>query len=198
MTCFSLCAVERYQEPRQEKTALCHSSQTFTRIIDERLQTAFQNPYNEKAHCDTMTSRNLESEIKVLKQLENLMEQKRGVAVQDPIRHILNSIIAHDFTKIPRSTLDEIASKLELLKNAGWDVERLRRRHSDLMKDLNSTIEELRQIPTYEHFSDPYEFADSTADNFKLLTYTFVDIRYLLEEVDCLCSNYVATVKKYL
>ncbi len=137
----------------------------------------------------------LDKEIAVSKELRAMIDQRHETA-QDLIRYGLRNIVSDEFLKVPKDMLDSIRKKLELLGSVGWDTDRLTRRHLELIKELDSIANQLKQTPKYEHLSDPYAFADSMAESFKLLIYSFIDIGYLMEEVDCLCRNYVTTIEK--
>ncbi len=137
----------------------------------------------------------LDKEIAISKELHTMIDQKHETA-QDLIRYSLSNIVSDEFLKVPKEMLGSIRKKLELLASAGWDIDRLTKRHLELVKELDSIANQLKQTPKYEHLSDPYAFADSMTESFKLLTYSFLDIGYLMEEVDCLCRNYVMIIGK--
>lgn len=92
--------------------------------------------------------------------------------------------------------LDSTRRKFELLGSVGWDIDRLTTRHLELVIELDSIAKQLKLTPKYQHLSDPYAFVDSMTESFKPLTYSFIDIRCLMEDVDCLCRNYILTIGK--
>lgn len=124
------------------------------------------------------------------------MIDQRHETAQDLIRYSLSNIVSDEFLRVPKDMLDSVSKKLELLGSVGWDIDRLARRRLELVKELDSIANQLKQTPKYQHLPDPYAFADSMTESFKLLTYSFIDIGYLMEEVDCLCRNYVTTIEK--
>jgi flagellar biosynthesis/type III secretory pathway chaperone len=129
------------------------------------------------------------------RELHGIIDQRHETA-QDLIRYSLSNIVSDEFLKFPKDMLDSIHKRLELLRTVGWDIDRLTRRHLELVKELDSIANQLKQLPKYQHLSDPYAFADSMTESLKLLIYSFVDIGYLMEEVNCLCRNYVITIEK--
>jgi hypothetical protein len=137
----------------------------------------------------------LDKEIALAKELRTLIDQKHETS-QDLLRYVLGSIVSDEFLTVPRDLLGSIRKKLRLLGDAGWDIDRLTRRQTQLAKELDSIADQLKRTPKYEHLSDPYALADSMSESFKLLTYCFIDVGYLMEETDCLCRNYVSTIER--
>lgn len=139
---------------------------------------------------------NLEKEIKVLNELRGLLAQEHVGGVRRMLSDTTNKLVADEFLLTPRKILDSTSSKLDLLGSVGLDVQRLSSRHSELVKEIDSVVKELKRVPEHESLSDPYNFADSMLGTLKVLIYSFIDIGYLQEEVDNLCSNYVTIMEK--
>lgn len=138
----------------------------------------------------------LGKEIEVLNQLRRLLAQEHVGGARRLLYDIKNNMVSDEFLLTPRETLASISSKLDLLESAGLDVGRLSGRHSELVNEIDSLVKELGQISEHESLSDPYDFADTMLDTFKVLIYSFIDIAYLQEEVDNLSNNYVLMMEK--
>jgi flagellar biosynthesis/type III secretory pathway chaperone len=138
----------------------------------------------------------LEKEIEVLNQLRRLIASEHMGGIRRLLSDTTNNMVSDEFLLTPKTILASISLKLDLLASVGLDVKSLSDRHSELVNEIDAIVKELKKIPEHESLSDPYNFADSVLDTFKVLIYSFIDVAYLREEVDNLCNNYIMIIEK--
>jgi hypothetical protein len=90
----------------------------------------------------------LDKAIAVSKELRAMIDQRHETA-QDLIRYGPRNIVSDAFLKVPKDMIDRIRKKLELLGSVGWDTDRLTRRHLELIKELDSIANQLKQTSKY-------------------------------------------------
>ena len=140
-----------------------------------------------------MALHDFQIEIDAARKLKEILDKEEGALQKAPLTRQMSNVVMKELFGSPRSALSGIYEKLEILKSAGWDVERQSEIHKQQVQQLDVTLKNMK-------FEDEQALAQLEIEQviafYREFLYLLAFIDNLKSEVDSMCRNHMKIMDK--